>query len=107
MEFAKICSREIHKTDMIDRLGGEEYAIMLPNRDVENARILAQRIRKAVDQAIFEYQTFRIHLTISIGLASFPFVDANDPNELIIKADEFLYQAKEKGRNRVCWQMKE
>jgi diguanylate cyclase (GGDEF)-like protein len=107
MEFANICSREIRKTDLIGRLGGEEFAVMLPNTDVENARILAERIRKAVDQAIFEYQTFRIHLTVSIGLASFPLVDANDPNELIIKADEFLYQAKEKGRNRVCWQMKE
>jgi diguanylate cyclase (GGDEF)-like protein len=96
MEFANICSREIRKTDMIGRLGGEEFAVMLPNTDVENARILAERIRKAVDQAIFEYQTFRIHLTVSIGLASFPLVDANDLNELIIKADEFLYQAKEK-----------
>ncbi|MGA2781037.1 MAG: GGDEF domain-containing protein [Smithella sp.] len=107
MEFAKICSREIRKTDMIGRLGGEEFAVMLPNTDVENARILAERIRKAVDHAIFEYQAVRIHLTVSIGLASFPLVDANDPHELIIKADEFLYLAKEKGRNRVCWQMKE
>ena len=80
MEFAKICSREIRKTDMIGRLGGEEFAVMLPNTDVENARILArQRILTAVDQAIFEYQTFRIHLTVSISLASFPLVDANDP----------------------------
>jgi diguanylate cyclase (GGDEF)-like protein len=107
MEFAKICSREIRKTDLMGRLGGEEFAVMLPNTDVENARILAERIRKAVDHAIFEYQAVRIHLTVSIGLASFPLVDANDPHELIIKADEFLYQAKEKGRNRVCWQMKE
>src|SRR5208282_2123312 len=107
MEFAKICSREIRKTDLMGRLGGEEFAVMLSNTDVKNARILAERIRKAVDYAIFEYQAVRIHLTVSIGLASFPLVDANDPNELIIKADKFLYQAKEKGRNRVCWQMKE
>ena len=107
MKFASICSHEIRKTDMIGRLGGEEFAVMLPNTDVENARILAERIRKAVDQAIFEYQAVRIHLTVSIGLASFPLVDANDPQELFVKADEFLYLAKEKGRNRVCWQMKE
>jgi diguanylate cyclase (GGDEF)-like protein len=86
---------------------GETFAVLLPNIDIENARILAEWIRKAVDQAIFEYQAVRIHLTVSIGLASFPLVDANDPYELIIKADEFLYQAKEKGRNRVCWQVKE
>lgn len=106
-EFANICSRVIRQTDIMCRYGGEEFAVMMPNTDLANALTLAERMRKTIDEAIFEYKAFHIHLTVSIGLVSFPLVDANDPQELLVKADEFLYLAKEKGRNRICWQMRE
>ena len=108
MEFARICSSMIRKADLMGRLGGEEFVIMLPNTDIENTRILAERIRIAVEQTIFEHQSSCFHMTVSIGLASLlPTEEIMNPQQLLAKADEYLYIAKEKGRNRVCWKKNE
>lgn len=104
MEFTRICSSEIRETDLIGRLGGEEFAIVLPNTDIDNARILAERIRLAVHKNIFEYQTSSFHMTVTMGVAGIPPNHVKNPHELLAKADEYLYLAKEKGRNRVYWE---
>ncbi len=88
--------------DFVCRYGGEEFAVIIPNADKALAKKMAGRIRKIVEKAEFEHEetlpqgTF----TISLGIAEYP-VDAQSKAELIEKADQALYQAKSKGKNRV------
>lgn len=101
-EFARICNDNIRKVDLLGRLGGEEFAILLPVTDTESARIVAERIRETFNQQLFEYEDFSFHATVSIGIACFPETYAKSSNDLLNKADKLLYLAKNEGRNRVC-----
>jgi diguanylate cyclase (GGDEF)-like protein len=83
------------KIDIIARYGGEEFVIILPLTKKEEALVLAERIRKAVEK-----NPNLKNLTISIGVASFP-EDGNTKEDLIAKADKALYEAKKLGRNRI------
>ncbi len=82
-------------TDFVARYGGEEFAVLLPNTDAEGGYILAERFRKAVECAQWPHRA----MTVSIGVATSAAAIA--PDELITTADEALYRAKERGRNRV------
>jgi diguanylate cyclase (GGDEF)-like protein len=84
------------KIDIIARYGGEEFGIILPITKKEEALVLAERIRKAV-----EINTGLKNITISIGVASFP-EDGATKEELIAKADKALYEAKKLGKNKIC-----
>ena len=93
-----LCHRQ---TDLAARYGGEEFAIILPN--INNAPVLADRFRKAIENLgiVHEYSTVSSVVTISIGFCiAKPGLDAT-PDELILKADKAMYQAKSMGRNRV------
>lgn len=94
--------------DVASRFGGEEFAIFLLDADLRQGLIAAERIRKTIEQ--YEFTVTRQlgedfpdkhHVTISIGVASFP-VDSRDPIQLVEMADAALYHAKQTGRNRVC-----
>jgi diguanylate cyclase (GGDEF)-like protein len=84
------------KIDIIARYGGEEFGIILPMTKKEEALILAERIRKAV-----EISPGLKNITISMGVASFP-EDGDTKEALIAKADKALYEAKRSGKNRIC-----
>ncbi len=84
------------KIDIIARYGGEEFGIILPLTKKEEALVLAERIRKAV-----EINLALKNITISIGLASFP-ENGDTKEDLIAKADKALYEAKKLGKNRIC-----
>jgi diguanylate cyclase (GGDEF)-like protein len=84
------------KIDIIARYGGEEFTIILPNTRKEDALILAERVRKAV-----EGNEGLKGMTISIGVATFP-EDGEEKENLIAKADRALYEAKRTGKNKVC-----
>ena len=88
---------------MVARYGGEEFAIILPETNKAIAYAIAQRIRQRVREIAFEGEKTQPQgiLTISIGVASFP-EDATSKDDLIKRADEALYLAKESGRDRVC-----
>ncbi len=82
------------------RIGGEEFAILLPETSGEDARLMLERIRAAVEMLVIPIGTIDISLTISIGVASFD--DAqSDCDTLLNLADQALYAAKRHGRNRV------
>ncbi|MFC1508544.1 sensor domain-containing diguanylate cyclase [Candidatus Omnitrophota bacterium] len=83
------------KIDIVARYGGEEFTIILPGTKKKDAFILAERLRKSVE----ENKNLK-NLTISIGIASFP-EDAEEKELLISKADKALYKAKETGKNKV------
>jgi diguanylate cyclase (GGDEF)-like protein len=87
------CTR---KVDCASRYGGEEFAVMLSESDLEGAVEVAERIRSTLAERAYEGTT----VTVSIGAAEFP-VDGETPEEVIANADAALYRAKRQGRNRV------
>jgi diguanylate cyclase (GGDEF)-like protein len=95
-EISRIFKDASRKIDIVARYGGEEFAIILPITKKEEALILAERIRKAV-----ETSPAMKNITVSIGMASFP-EDGDKKEDLISKADKALYEAKKLGKNRIC-----
>ena len=97
--LAQTIRRSIRESDLLFRWGGEEFLIILPESDVNTASKLAEKIRKKVEDLEITFSGANISVTISIGVATMSDVDT--PHDLIIRSDEALYAAKEKGRNRV------
>jgi len=100
------CARTIEKTirdkDLLGRLGGEEFAVILPGTSLEEAQVIAERIRARIAELSFHtsLHTQRFHTTISIGISSSS--ETIYAYELLYKhADLALYDAKQTGRNRV------
>jgi diguanylate cyclase (GGDEF)-like protein len=104
MKVAAVLSREAREADLVARYGGEEFGIILPETGKEGASILARRLRRIIEETKFEKEEVmpRGCLTVSIGIATYP-EDAQSREELIRKADEALYEAKDLGKNRVCF----
>lgn len=86
-------------TDEIFRYGGEEFTAILPTTDDSGAYVIAERIRKRVEQLEVQFEQRVIKVTMSIGVASTAGIDA--AAQLFEQADNNLYQAKRSGRNRV------
>ena len=100
--FSSIVSKKARKSDIVARYGGEEFVVVLPETDKNGARIVAEELRKSVEQTVFpggENQPMG-KVTASLGIAEFP-ADADDVKKLIANADQALYLSKEGGRNRV------
>lgn len=97
--FAKILKEEARVSDIVGRYGGEEFMAILGDTDSKGAKKFADKVRKHVETAHFLYQNQRISVTISIGLAQRS--DYPSQKGVISGADECLYDAKRKGRNRV------
>ena len=87
--------------NMICRYGGEEFCVLLPDCSKTKACELAEKFRKLVEQSPITVRREKINISVSIGVASFP-LDAKGKDDLIMKADQALYDAKESGRNKVC-----
>jgi diguanylate cyclase (GGDEF)-like protein len=85
---------------LVARYGGEEMAVLLPNVNLVGAHRIGESIRRAVDAELFSFQNEEIHVTLSVGIATFP-GHADKVHELISAADAALYEAKETGRNQV------
>lgn len=93
---------ETRDYDIVGRLGGEEFAILLPQTLHNEAMIIAERIRSAIENHEIEYyKCNKIKITISIGVVQIE-NHINSLDELIARADELLYEAKNSGRNRIC-----
>ncbi|MDG4553030.1 MAG: PAS domain S-box protein [Candidatus Competibacter sp.] len=98
--FTAVAQQTLRKVDLIGRLGGEEFAALLPGTDTEGARCLAERLRECVAASPAAGDAGEISFTVSIGLASFAAADRT-ANTILARADRALYRAKEAGRNRV------
>jgi diguanylate cyclase (GGDEF)-like protein/putative nucleotidyltransferase with HDIG domain len=100
--IADIFRTQLRPYDVPARFGGEEFAILLPETNSDTALEIAERIRRAVAEHLFEVETSSdpIRATVSLGVAGYP-KDGADPNELIHQADLAVYRAKLQGRNRV------
>jgi diguanylate cyclase (GGDEF)-like protein len=101
-DVASILMKDMREVDTVARYGGEEFVLILPETSAPGAMLVAQRLRRAVEQAKFFAGSPRAteHLTISIGVATFD-VDAQFKRDLIEAADTALYEAKRRGRNQV------
>jgi diguanylate cyclase (GGDEF)-like protein/PAS domain S-box-containing protein len=100
--LAGICARSLRDIDIIGRMGGEEFAIALPQTGAGEAREVAERVRQAIAQADIETEQGTIlKITASIGIAAMGSVPGT-VDTLLGEADKALYLAKELGRNRVC-----
>lgn len=99
IDFCKLCAKEIRGNDIIGRLGGEEFAIACLQSDAELATSAAERIREAVESELMQVDDKKFRITVSIGVSEFR---SNDTLEdLLERADNALYQAKENGRNQI------
>ncbi len=91
------CSRE---EDLAARYGGEEFALVMPERNADEAFAICEEVRTRVEAEIFEVGDTEHRITISAGVAGL--LPGQGREELISRADGQLYQAKLRGRNRVC-----
>ncbi|MFQ5602519.1 MAG: diguanylate cyclase [bacterium] len=98
--IAKLLRDNVRNIDLAARYGGEEFCLVLIETNKPSAKIVAEKIRRLVEEFTFDYEEFQPQgkITISTGLATFP-DDAQEFDGLVEKADNRLYQAKQKGRN--------
>ncbi|MCF8067918.1 MAG: diguanylate cyclase [Desulfobacterales bacterium] len=91
------------KVDMVARYGGEEFLIMLPNTPLNEAEVVAERLRGTTERRRFEGNPgyHDVKVTLSLGIASFP-LHGSSVSKLIASCDKALYEAKHAGKNRVC-----
>jgi len=110
-EVADILKRNLRRVDLVGRYGGEEFIVAMPETRVANAAEVAERIRSSIARHDFQVYNVRTKVTVSQGITIFDGevaaqaerVDAKAvASELIQRADEAMYRAKEEGRNRVC-----
>ena len=103
INLANILHTQQRKSDIVCRFGGEEFLILLPNTTLENAKIVAEKIRESVlKSTIYLNETKNIHYTVSLGVAEVDAQNETNIEEAIKRADKALYKAKESGRNQTC-----
>ncbi len=101
-EVGKLILDNIRMVDYGFRYGGDEFCVMLPETPKANAVFVAERLRKVIEETVFlQEEEVNARLTASIGLAAFP-RDASTKDDLIKRADEAMYEAKNTTRNAVC-----
>ena len=92
----------IRDCDIAARYGGEEFAIVLPETDLKGTVIVAERLRKAIEQLEIETKGCRIDVTVSVGVTCYhPTTDKIEKSEILAEADNALYNSKNKGRNMI------
>jgi diguanylate cyclase (GGDEF)-like protein len=100
-QFADLIKDQAREIDRVGRYGGEEFLIILPGTVLDAAVTFAERVREEVENHEFVYETDRIKRTLSCGVAAWPHPRISSRDELIRSADDALYVAKERGRDRV------
>jgi len=100
-EMSRTCSEQIREYDLFARYGGEEFVFVLPDTGLDDALIVAEKLRVAVATGEYFYEKMSYRVTMSFGVVTLPKGGKIKRTELIEAADKALYQAKKKGRNRV------
>jgi diguanylate cyclase (GGDEF)-like protein len=102
-QLAEVLKSGVRETDFVARYGGEEFAIILPETEKFGALTVAKKIQMGIASHAFPLEESQPggRLTLSLGLAAYP-EDMSNPSDLIQKADQALYRAKQSGRNQIC-----
>ena len=96
--IAKILKDSLRNVDHLGRFGGDEFVIILPNTNLKNAVVTAEKVREAIANFKHNIEEQIIQATVSIGIASYNPLD-DDVNQILERADQALYTAKSSGRN--------
>ena len=99
--IAHVIQGVIRKDELFARYGGEEFVIVMPESTLEQSSMLAEKVRKLIEETKFTFEEHTIPVTVSVGVANH-YSKLQDVDAFIKAADEALYRAKETGRNRVC-----
>ncbi len=97
--FAQVARDCLRQTDLLGRLGGEEFAILLPGTELKGAIHLAELLRERMESSPTTVENGEIPMTLSIGVTTLC-VEDKDPSDVLNRADRALYQAKDQGRNQ-------
>ncbi len=110
---AAILSKQSRKGDILSRMGGEEFALVVPNTEIEGIHLLAERIKDAVSAMSWDYKGTPFGITLSIGISELRHSKDNAPSSLnhineishmlVREADEALYHCKDNGRNMITF----
>jgi|GEM_PF-3415886 len=96
-----IQSAGLRQSDFLGRIGGEEFAVALPETHLHEAADAAERVRSQLAVTPVSYASTNFFITVSIGVCDYR--DGDSQETLLQRADQAMYQAKQTGRNRVCW----
>ena len=100
--FADTLKRNIRQTDILCRIGGEEFVIFCRRSGKRDSIVAAENIRSIINGQVFDLNGRSIHTTTSIGIVTFPFGNLENINDILKCADVALYYCKENGRNQVA-----
>ncbi len=100
--LGRFLQSSLRMSDIVCRYGGEEFAIIMPSTNLEDAFYVLERLRRAISRIKINVSSGELSVTVSIGVSAYP-VDANSAVDLVEVADKRLYMAKELGRNRVVF----
>ena len=98
--FVRIAQRVLRSSDLMARVGGEEFGLLLPETDIDGGHELAERLRVAVESTPVDSAAGPLQLTVSIGVAQCQ-LDSEQPDDAIRRSDDVLLDAKRSGRNQI------
>lgn len=100
IQISQRVSRRVRANDVVARIGGEEFVVLLPHTTLEAATDLAEDLRKVIGELVFHTDTGEFQVTATFGVTCFTDADQN-ADDLLKRVDKLLYEGKESGRNRV------
>lgn len=100
-QLAVLLREQLRQTDILARIGGDEFAALLPYTEAEQAQQVAERLLNTLKHHFVIINNQPVHISISLGIALFP-EHGSVVDKLLAYADTAMYQAKEKGRNQLC-----
>jgi diguanylate cyclase (GGDEF)-like protein len=98
---AQIIAGSIREVDMCGRYGGDEFVLLLPHTPLQNATVVAERVRARVEKARASWAGAAAKVSLSVGIASSEDASLMTPEALLEAADRALYEAKHAGRDRI------
>jgi len=99
-EIASLIEENIRYSDIAARVGGDEFAVILPETDIKNGMVVAEKLRRLISETPLSVVSGNVRVRASFGIAGFP-LNGETLNELLTACDVALYRAKHLGRNRV------
>ena len=101
--FAGVLNSVARKSDLIGRLGGDEFILVLPHTGLESAKVVLNKVKQACESNTVQFNNYNIKFTISIGASSHMVVSDDNLERFIKESDAALYEAKSSGKNRIVF----